>query len=371
MIVQATSQELIPSTLARASQRAIGWLVAHVWYRTAVHGHVPTQGPAILVSLHRCGAVDGWVEHGAIGGDMAFLVGANLRRNPLTRMLAVGIPVERTKDAGDRSNNAAALEAAARWVADGGRLVVYPEGTSDLGPRPLPMHPGAARIVARVLELGAVPAVVPLTVDYDRPDVPGSHVDVVAGPSIPTSNGEGTASIHRKVRDALEALAFTFPDEGEQRRRRYASSLMSMGERGTRLALLRAPCIATRRGPRASGPALACVVIGVLANPPLAALAWWVPRRFADAPNVVPFWRIVPLVFATPAWLASLAAAAGAAFGPIGLLAAPAAAAFGALALSVAPRAFPPRAPSRTPGDDLDGAGGPVDPDDVAVAQGG
>ena len=353
MSVPASASVALPSAAARLSQRVLGRCVARLWYRTALHGEVPAHGPAVLASLHRCGAVDGWVEHGAVGGDMAFLVGANLRRNPLTRLLAVGIPVERSKDSGDRSGNAAALECAARWVAAGGRLVVYPEGTSDLGPEPLPFHPGAARIVSRVIELGVVPALVPMTVDYDRPGVPGSQVDVVTGPPVPLSAGDGTVAVHRKLSRALGDLAFAFPDGAAQARARHASSVLARGDRAARLRLLRTlaagPAGDVPATPRLSAAALAAFWAGALANAPLAALAWSVPRRLADAPNVVPFWQLVPLVFATPAWLAMVAAAGWSTLGPAGILAAPLAAALGLLALGAAPRAFPFRPPAEPP----------------------
>ncbi len=345
-----TSAVIPPSAAARLSQRLLGWCVAHLWYRTALHGDVPARGPAVIASLHRCGAVDGWVEHGAIGGDMAFLVGANLRRNPLTRLLAVGIPVERSKDDRDRSGNAAALECAARWVAAGGRLVVYPEGTSDLGPKPLPFHPGAARIVSRVLELGVVPSLVPMAVDYDRPGVPGSQVDVVAGPVVPLSPDDGTVAVHRKLSGALGALAFPFADEDEQRRARHRASVLARGDRRARMGLLRG----SAEGPHGSLPAparpsvaaLAAFWVGAAANAPLALVAWLAPRRLADAANVVPFWRLVPLVFATPAWLAAVGIAGWVVRGPAGLLAAPVAAALGLVAVAASPRAFPWRPPS-------------------------
>ena len=211
---------LLPSAFQRWTQRLVARFVGRLWYDTMLHGKRPDGGPVIFVGLHRNGAIDGYVHLSALGGDILFLVAANLRRNPLTRPLAVGIAVERAKDGRDRSGNSAAVEAAARWVAAGGRIFVYPEGTSTLGPDVLPFHPGAARILARTMELGVVPRLVPVGIDYARPQIPGSRADVTIGPdidlgSMPQSPSACVAEAHRRIADSLIALAHRFPDEAD------------------------------------------------------------------------------------------------------------------------------------------------------------
>src|SRR5258708_994491 len=95
----------LPSGLRRLTQRPLAAFVGKLWYDVKLHGRLPERAPTIFVGLHRSGAIDGYVHLSALGGDIVFLVAANLLRNPLTRVLAVGIPVERAKDKGDRSGN--------------------------------------------------------------------------------------------------------------------------------------------------------------------------------------------------------------------------------------------------------------------------
>ena len=340
---------LIPSRFARLSQRLVAFFVARVWYRTRLHGAVPREGPTVFVALHRNGAVDGWVHLSAIGGDAVFLVAANLKRNPLIRLLAVGIPVERAKDKRDRSGNPAALQAAADWVAGGGRLVVYPEGTSTLGPAPLPFHPGAALIIARILERGVTPAVIPLGIDYERPQMPGTGVDIEVGEPLILADLPGSdrliAGLQARIGAALTARAFLFADEASQTRARRHARLEAGGDGQRRLALLREGDVPhnliQERLPSLWHRIVFCA--GALANLPVALAAYAAPRRLADDRNVVAFWQIVPTILLAPLWLAISAIVAGLAFGPAGLLLPLAELLLGAAALAAAPKAFPAR----------------------------
>ena len=378
---------LLPSSFQRWTQRLVATFVGKLWYDTMLHGRCPDAGPAIFVGLHRNGAIDGYVHLSALGGDILFLVAANLRRNPLTRPLAVGIAVERAKDGRDRSGNPAAIETAAQWVAAGGRIFVYPEGTSTLGPDVLPFHPGAARILARTMELGVVPRLVPVGIDYARPQIPGSRVDVTIGPDIdlgstPLENdpkkpipalgrehaqgkrlarddgskqnshapslADRVADAHGRIADALMALARRFPDDATQDAVRYAAEVGSAGDRPRRLALLAEPAPDPLPAPpHRSAPAAMLLGLGALANLPVAAAILQMPKLFADDRNVVALWQIVPTLLLWPLWLIASAGVGAALWGWPGLLVPAVQALLGAGALRAAPHAIPLKPPSR------------------------
>jgi len=346
---------LLPGPFERWTQRLVARFVGKAWYNTMLHGQRPEGGATVFVGLHRNGAIDGYVHLCALGGDIVFLVAAGLRRNPLTRLLAVGIPVERAKDKQDRSGNPAALEAAARWVAGGGQLFVYPEGTSTLGPDVLPFQPGAARIIALTLELGVVPRLVAVGIDYARPEIPGSIADVLIGKAIvldglPEQREDRVTEIQARITSALRALVYRFTDDVAQSAARYAAEIEAAGDRPRRLELLRRPPPAALPA-RPPGSPLASVVLGlgILANPLPALTIAFAPKLLADDRNVVAFWQIVPTVLTAPLWLTLCGIAALIAFGPAGLLVPVVQAVFGLAALRAAARAFPPRKPPTKP----------------------
>ncbi|SDR42089.1 1-acyl-sn-glycerol-3-phosphate acyltransferase [Rhizobiales bacterium GAS191] len=342
----------LPSSFERWTQRLVARFVGKVWYDTLLHGRIPERVPTIFVGLHRNGAIDGYVHLSALGGDILFLVAANLRRNPLTRLLAVGISVERAKDKRDRSNNPAAIDAAAHWVAAGGRLFVYPEGTSTLGPDVLPFHIGAARIVDRTLELGLIPKVVPVGIDYARPDMPGSLVDVSIGDivdldGIPDARSDRIAEIQRRITSSLFTLSYRFPDAATQDAVRYAAEIAAAGDRLKRLDLLRrAPPAVLPMRPRGSAFAMIAFGTGFVANLPLAIAIVLMPKLLADDRNVVALWQIVPTVLVAPVWLLLSGAVGLAVFGLLGLSIPVAQMLLGATALRAAAHAWPPVPPS-------------------------
>ena len=107
------------------------------------------QRPVLLVGLHRNGAVDGML-YKSVFPRAVFLISRQLVRGWFGRLLFTGIPVTRDKDedeSGSRRDNSGALALAVDHLVAGGHLFVFPEGTSDLGPRHLPFKPGAARIL--------------------------------------------------------------------------------------------------------------------------------------------------------------------------------------------------------------------------------
>jgi 1-acyl-sn-glycerol-3-phosphate acyltransferase len=361
--LREAAQALCPGAGALRFHASISWLVARVYYRVRTLGEdrspprVETR-PTFYLCLHRNGAVDGWANDWALRrwsprGALA-LLGANLRRNPITRLFAVGLPLVRAKDRGGdpqeaaaaRRANEAAIAASVNWLKEGGSLQIYPEGTSDLGPKPLPFHRGAAHLAGHALR--ALPRgellLRPVLIDYEAPATPGSRVDVLVGAPVPTDDLDPqdpalTHLLHQRIADRLRAMAFVFDDEAHQAAARAQANLFRDSD--ARLERLRWLSLdESRINPDPGAPdrprrllAVALAAPGALLNAPLAAASWLAARRMADGPNVVAFWRILVGLALAPVWLAASATAGVALFGGAGLALPLAQILLGALAL--------------------------------------
>src|SRR3954467_11455936 len=98
------------------------------------------------------------------------MISTQLRKNFIARIFFNGIAVARSGDEGDRVANRAALSECIALLQRGGELFVFPEGTSSLGPRPLPLRAGAAQLVLDWVDSGNAPAslrVIPVGVHYE------------------------------------------------------------------------------------------------------------------------------------------------------------------------------------------------------------
>ena len=308
---------------------------------------LPVAGPVLLLGWHRNGAVDGFVYH-QIAPRAVFMLAARLRRNPLGRLFFGGIEVVRPKD---RAPNPEAAETNAHALAQcvdlmrvGGALVVFPEGTSSLGPRHLPYKSGAARLLLDYLEApDAKPIqVVPLGIHYESPWTFRDRVEVLVGEPIPAELPAGLSPIGRlrEVRRRIEAgldsvgvnvgtaeeldliqrVAYTATLGTD---RSYARTLKQL-ERGLPPRLAAGwrelePELVGRRlwfhqgvplfpmsHPLLYGVALGVfgvlTVPGVLLNlPPLVAGAW-AGRCFPDGRNVIALWKLLVGVPALVLW---------------------------------------------------------------------
>lgn len=358
------ARSLWPSARALWRHAATSWLVARLYYRARTRGEEGSPpsiqpAPTLYLCLHRNGAVDGWVNSWALRrwsprGALA-LLGANLRRNPVARFFAVGLPLARAQDRSSdpqkalaaRRSNERALAASLAWLEASGSLQIYPEGTSDLGPKPLPFHRGAAHLAGLALRAAARGDVLlrPVLIDYEAPETPGSRVDVLVGAPLPTDDLDPhdpalIGLLHQRIADRLHAMAFVFDDEAHQAAARAQANLRRDGDE--RLARLRwlardaRACAAAAAGEpdwprRLVAGALAAP--GAALNAPLAAACWLAARRMADGRNVVAFWRILAGLTLAPLWGAIGAVAGVLLLGWPGLALPFVQAALGALAL--------------------------------------
>jgi 1-acyl-sn-glycerol-3-phosphate acyltransferase len=306
--------------------RVVAAVLTQTYYRR-VHvtrlGVVPAQGPVLCVALHRNGAVDGMVYKRVVP-RATFLVSVQLLRNPLGRLFFTGIPVTRAKDRGARADgpgNAEALDASVEHLRGGGVLCVMPEGTSDLGPRHLPFHSGAARILDRALSVGIRPAVVPLGIFYRAPEAFRSDIVVVVGQAIEIDgvSEDRVDALMARITDALEQLGVNV-DSAETLARVERTAAMRAGDdlsayyaalkTGDAGAdedwrLIESAAVATERGvPVVSTRGVAWSAAWLVVQAPLVALAAVVNvvpllaagiagAMLADARNTVALWRIL------------------------------------------------------------------------------
>lgn len=308
---------------------AVGVYYRHI--RVIGREHLPSGGPVLYAMLHRNGAIDGMVYH-AVFPRATFLISTQLNRSLFGRLVFTGIPVARDKDQEERRDNAASLARCVDQLTSGGELAIFPEGTSDLGPRHLPFKRGIAGILARALSAGALVTVVPVGLFYQAPERFRSDATVVIGRSVDTSldpsldQTERADVLMERISFALEALGVNVATDEELARIERLAATVSDGDAGryyrTLKTLERSPLpvpLATEwqrveqaidRGEVATAYGVPVfskrgmlwslawflvqapvVAAAALANLPPLAAGWWSGRRFADARNTIALWR--------------------------------------------------------------------------------
>jgi len=144
--------------------------------------HPPAEGPVLALCLHRNGAVDAFLYRKALP-QVRFMVKAGLRNSPMGRLFFDGVEVTRQEDGGKHANFEA-IGQCQELLAEGGWLGIFPEGTSELGPRHLPFKSGAARIALGHHESGLPLTVLPLGIHYECAWDFRSRAEIVVGPPV-------------------------------------------------------------------------------------------------------------------------------------------------------------------------------------------
>ena len=316
---------------------------------TVIHPeNIPKSGPVLFLALHRNGAVDGFVYH-TIVPECVFMVSAQLRKNWFARLFFSGIEVTRDKDRnGGTADNSEAVDECAAHLRAGGRLFIFPEGTSSLGPRHLPFKSGAARLIDAMLESGGpMPAIVPVGIHYECGWAFRSQIEVVFGAALNLDFAGTTrrrlVEIKQRIHNALEAVGANFESDSVQQTTELLAYGRTLGtgksffsglkkfEQGLPPAVFAAwqelrPALNKRGLLRHQGVPLfpvrpqwlyglataifpAPVIAAAILNAPPLALAAWAGAKFADAPNVIALWRILIGIPALLLWWFVLAVA--------------------------------------------------------------
>ena len=293
----------------------------------------PDKCATLYVATHRNGAIDGYV-YMQFETRANFMLASQLKRNAFIRLFFDGVEVVRDKDGGDQSENGKSLMICTNLLVQGEPLLIFPEGSSDLGFRHLPFKKGAARIADAFVESGQSLRIVPLALHYEAGWVWQSDVELLVGDAFVVQGeqlGNDSAralrrtQIHRSIVASLETLGVNAPDAASfvnWERLAYAATIGS--GRGYAAALKfmqKNPGAASQLGAEldllierfqpwlhqgvpviASRPVLYALVfairapiaaLAILLNAPVLAIALWAGRRFADDRNVIAFWRFV------------------------------------------------------------------------------
>lgn len=167
-----TSFKALSTRLREIWQWSYGQVCSFVYFDgiSLRSGELLPKGPVLFVGTHRNGIVDAFVYSKALD-PMTFVLAKRLHKTFLGRVFFGGIGVVREKDGEDRAVNARALADCADHLKDGGRLFIFPEGTSSLGPKLLEMKPGAAKVALDTLGKRPDLKIIPVSVHYGRPGV--------------------------------------------------------------------------------------------------------------------------------------------------------------------------------------------------------
>lgn len=318
---------------------------------TVIHPeNIPKSGPVLFLALHRNGAVDGFVHHTIIP-ESVFMVSTQLRKNWFGRVFFSGIEVTRDRDRKcETADNSDAVDECAAHLRAGGKLFIFPEGTSSLGPRHLPFKSGAARLIDAMLESGGpMPAIVPVGIHYECGWAFRSQVEVVFGAALNLDLAGTTRRrlvvIKQRIHTALEAVGANFESDSIQQTAELLAYGRKLGNGKSFFSGLKkfeqclppavsaawqdlCPALNQRRllrhqgfplfldrPPWLHGLAAAIFSVPVIAaavlNAPPLALAACAGAKLADAPNVIALWRILIGVPALLFWWLALAVATG------------------------------------------------------------
>lgn len=279
-----------------------------------------TAAARLIVSSHRNGAIDGYTMLRAFPAASG-LISVQLLKHPVLRWMFGGIVVVRDKDrARFRVRRGAFSDPIAAGCAQlraGGDLIVFPEGSSEWGHRPLPYQRGAARMARLLLEEGTPFDLIPVGLHYARPDALRSRAEVLVGatvalpPRLPEeSERTFELRLHAAIAAALDAVSVNCPDADT-----FAQVEATARAEAARGGSYAQAFIAAQANPPATfaeiprarrwpWDGLAVAAFFLLMAPIL--LAAWFAGRKADGRNTVTLYRMIAGTLVALPWLPCL-----------------------------------------------------------------
>jgi len=156
-------------------------------------GNVPRRGPVLLVANHTNAFVDPLLVLTRLERPVTLTAKSTLRKHPLLAPLIRALHVilfHRSQDVAegaDPARNDAALEACERRLAEGGCIVIFPEGVSHSDPAMRPFRTGAARIALAYVDAhpqGPPLALVPTGLHFEAKERFRSSAGLVFGEAV-------------------------------------------------------------------------------------------------------------------------------------------------------------------------------------------
>ena len=154
-----------------------------IWFREiniVDDENLPQEGGIIFIAWHPSGLIDPMLMHASLPGRLSMIAKHTLFKIPLLGRLIRGagaVPIERAQDSDDvdgaKSRNKNQLDSVASIVAEGGRLIIFPEGTTHTESSVKRARSGAARILLaarrKALANGcSEPQLVPIGLHYSE-----------------------------------------------------------------------------------------------------------------------------------------------------------------------------------------------------------
>lgn len=232
--------------------------IALRWYYRDIHvvgtARVPAEGAAILAANHNNALVDALVIGSAVRRKVRLTAKATLLDHPLTRGLvaAVGIvPLRRTSDerkgaaagrdrpqppaaAPEDARNADAFATIVDSLAEGGLVLIFPEGKSHSEPALAPLKTGCARIALQARDVRGLRGlpVIPVGLTFERKGQPRSRILVHVGTpidvdSVPGNDPAAVQELTARIDAGLRGVTLNFASPDDAARLLAISSLLA------------------------------------------------------------------------------------------------------------------------------------------------
>lgn len=163
--------------------RRLSRSLVNIWFREiniVDDENLPKEGGLIFIAWHPSGLIDPMLLHASLPGKVSMIAKHTLFEVPLLGRVirgAGGVPIERSQDAEDagaaKQRNELQLDHVASVVSQGGRLIIFPEGTTHTDSSVRRARSGAARILLAArrkaeAEGRAEPQLVPVGLHYSE-----------------------------------------------------------------------------------------------------------------------------------------------------------------------------------------------------------
>lgn len=240
----------------RVAQRLYRGALLWTWRRlyfgaVRVYGRLPGEPGTLYLSTHRNGGIDGAIAQQAVEESPVPVAASHITRSFWGRWTGC-IEVVRATDRERHGHGDAArdpLADALARLAAGESLMWFPEGTSDGGPKLLPVKRGTARLLTAAVERGMPVRVVVMGLHYQAMDALQSQVEVeVAKPANMQPSEVAiiaaevrTDEIQRRIETALRTLSIEYPDVETQAAIETLTAGLGLPIIRARRALLRVP----------------------------------------------------------------------------------------------------------------------------------
>ena len=207
--------------------------------------NIPINGLTLYVSNHRNGAIDGYVLMKALPRYIA-IVGKNLTKSLFLKLFFGGhIEIYRsTETAEEKAFNQKQLSRAVELIKKKQKILIFPEGTSKLGPSLLPIKKGAAficKILLDSLETETKVYIVPIGLHYEAGWQFRSNAEVHFGTPIllQKENSKNLTQLTNTIKDGLLEVTANFTAPEEQKIGEAISTLVNNYDKSFSLFSLR------------------------------------------------------------------------------------------------------------------------------------